>query len=160
MLQTTTIPSNTEQTISRRSFSPKKAAAKPVSKPAKAKRARKPKPVLVVENADRLKQTLLELSRAEENRYFQSVLLAAATAVRETTHGVNPNSARNKIVKLFQEFTSLEMDDLTDETKLAEADIRKVLAKLVDENLIVEGKRRRWQEAGKHYNELWEWIGE
>lgn len=144
-----------------------KTENKPVSKAksakaktAKAKRARKPKPVLVIENADKLKQTLLELSRQDENRYFQSVLLAAATAVREQTHGVNVVSARNKIVKVFQEFKSLEIDDLTDETKLSEADIRKVLTKLLDENLIIEGKRRRWQEAGKHYNELWEWIGE
>ncbi|HEX8249004.1 MAG TPA: hypothetical protein VF599_12575 [Pyrinomonadaceae bacterium] len=115
--------------------------------------------MLVIENADKLKQTLLELSRQDENRFFQSVLLAAATEIREKTHGVNSVSARNKIVKVFQEFGSLEMDDLTDETKLSEPDIRKVLLKLEEENLIVEGKRRRWQEAGKHYNELWEWIG-
>lgn len=105
-----------------------------------------------------LKQLLLELSKRPELAVHKSTLRSAANRVRETAFGYNRSATKKKILKLLQEFYQLEIDDLTDETKIAEKEIRAGLEELIAAGRVKRGHRRRWQEPGKHYNELFLWV--
>lgn len=106
--------------------------------------------------ADRLKNLLLSLSRDPENKAYKSILRAAADSVRHTAFGYNRATTKRKILKLLEEFTCLEVVDITDETGIAESEVKAALIELVADGKAVLGKRRRWQEPGKHYNEIYE----
>lgn len=105
-----------------------------------------------------LKQLLLELSKRPEFAVHKSTLRSAADRVREIAFGYNRETTKRKIMKLLQEFHQLEIDDLTDETRIAEKEIRAGLAELIAAGRVKLGHRRRWQEPGKHYNELFLWV--
>lgn len=106
--------------------------------------------------AARLKQLLFDLSKEEEFKDFRSILRAAADSVREKAFGYNRAVTKRKILKLLAEFFVLEIVDLTDETGIAEKEIKAAVADLIVEEKIVEGERRRYQEPGKHYNKIYE----
>ncbi len=108
------------------------------------------------ERAARLKQLLLDLSKEEANRDFRAILRDAAASVREKAFGFNRAVTKKRILKLLGEFECCEIDDFTDELGLPEKEIRAALADLLKEEKICEGRRRRWQEAGKHYNQTFE----
>lgn len=91
----------------------------------------------------------------------------AADSVRVKAFGYNRQTTRRKIMKLLIEFHRLEIEDLTDETKIPEKEIKAAISELVAMGSVKhgekfyrvqEGKRRRWQEPGKHYNKLYEAI--
>ncbi len=114
-------------------------------------------PLLLQKNhAEALKQLLLMLSKRREYSDHRSTLRAAADRIRETAFGYNRSTTKKKILRLLNEFTCLELDDITDETGIAEHEIKAALTDLASEEKITVGKRRRWQEPGKHYNELFE----
>jgi DNA-binding transcriptional ArsR family regulator len=96
------------------------------------------------------------LSRRPENSKYKRTLRRAADEIREKAFGYNRQTTRRKILKLLSEFHICEIDDFTCETGIAEPEIRAALAELAAENKIKIGRRRRWQEAGKHYNEIFE----
>ena len=102
--------------------------------------------------AQKLKQLLLDLSNEKENTDFRSILREAAERIRTKSFGFNRAVTKRKIVNLIREFEICEMDDFLFEFKLPKAEITDALGELIAEEKIVEGKRRRWQEAGKHYN--------
>ena len=104
--------------------------------------------------AVKLKAILLELSLAPEYDQFRSILRAAADSVREKAFGYNRKTTCKKILKLLAEFVCLEITDIADETKICEKEIRAALDELIDEGKVERGRRRRWQEPGKHYNEI------
>lgn len=106
------------------------------------------------EPAEKLKQLLIELSRQPEHASFRSILRSAADSVREKAFGYNRKTTRKKILKLLSEFSCLEIVDITDETRISENEVRAALEELIAEGLAVRGRRRRWQEPGKHYNEI------
>jgi acetate kinase len=109
-----------------------------------------------IDTAARLKQLLLDLSKEEDYKDFRSIIRAAADSVREKAFGYNRSVTKRKILKLLAEFFALELDDITFETGIGEKEIKAALDDLIKENKIVEGRRRRWQEAGKHYNPIYE----
>jgi hypothetical protein len=106
--------------------------------------------------AERLKNLLLSLSRDPENKAYKAILRSAADNVRHTAFGYNRATTKRKIVKLLEEFHCLELVDITDETGITETEIKAALSDLITEGKVVPGKRRRWQEPGKHYNEIYE----
>jgi hypothetical protein len=110
------------------------------------------------ERAARLKALLLDLSKEEDFRDFRSIIRAAADSVREKAFGYNRQVTKRKILKLLDEYFVLELDDITDETRISEKEIKAALNDLIQENKIREGKRRRWQEVGKHYNPTFELV--
>lgn len=114
-------------------------------------------PLLHSETAppDRLKALLLNLSRQPEYGEYRSILRSAADSVREKAFGYNRQTTRKKILKLLNEFHCLEIDDLTDETRISEKEIRAALDDLIAEEKVIRGQRRRWQEPGKHYNAVY-----
>jgi hypothetical protein len=111
-------------------------------------------PPLSTEPAEKLKQLLLELSRQPEHDPFRSILRSAADSIREKAFGYNRKTTRKKILKLLSEFTVLEIVDITDETRISEKEVRAALEELIAEGRVTRGRRRRWQEPGKHYNEI------
>lgn len=106
--------------------------------------------------AARLKQLLLDLSKEEDNRDFRAILRNAAASVREKAFGYNRSVTKKRILKLLAEFYNCEIDDFTDELALPEKEIKSALDELLKEGKIIEGKRRRWQEPGRHYNQNFE----
>jgi DNA-binding transcriptional ArsR family regulator len=96
------------------------------------------------------------LSRRPENSKYKSTLRRAADEIREKAFGYNRQTTRRKILKLLSEFHICEIEDFTEETGIPESEIRAALAELAAENMITVGRRRRWQEMGKHYNEIFE----
>lgn len=103
-----------------------------------------------------LKQLLLDLSKDEKNKDFRTILRDAASSIREKAFGYNRAVTKKRICKLLAEFECCEIYDFTDELGLPEKEIKAAILDLLKEEKIVEGKRRRWQEAGKHYNPIYE----
>lgn len=108
----------------------------------------------VVSSADELKKLLLSLSKDPKNSQFKSILRNAADSVRETAFGYNRSVTKKKILKLLGEFDCLELDDLIDETKIKSAELSAALEQLITSGHVLKGKRRRWQEPGKHFNDV------
>lgn len=108
------------------------------------------------ERAARLKQLLLDLSKEDDYKDFRTILRDAASNIREKAFGFNRIVTKKRILKLLNEFDLCEIVDFTDELKLPEKEIRGALDDLLKDESIVEGKRRRWQEPGKHYNQTFE----
>ncbi len=108
------------------------------------------------ERAARLKQLLLDLSKEEDNKDFRTILRDAASSIREKAFGYNRAVTKKRILKLLSEFELCEIADFTDELNLPEKEIRAALDDLLKAEKISEGKRRRWQEPGKHYNQTFE----
>ena len=106
--------------------------------------------------AAKLKQLLLDLSKEEINQDFRSILRDAANKVREKAFGFNRSVTKRKIVGLIREFEICEMDDFLEEFKLPKKEVAAALDELEREAAIKTGKRRRWQEVGKHYNTTYE----
>ena len=102
--------------------------------------------------AQKLKQLLLDLSKEEENTDFRSILRDAADKIRTKAFGFNRAVTKRKIINLIREYEICEMDDFLDEFKLPKKEILAALDELQNDGKIIVGKRRRWQEAGKHYN--------
>lgn len=105
-------------------------------------------------SADGLKRLLLSLSKEPQNSQFRSILRQAADSVRQQAFGYNRTVTKKKILKLLAEFDCLELEDLVDETRIKSAEIASAIDQLIDEGKILRGKRRRWQEPGKHYNDI------
>ena len=105
--------------------------------------------------AQKLKQLLLDLSKEEENTDFRSILRDAADKIRTKSFGFNRAVTKRKIINLIREFEICEMDDFLFEFKLPKTEITAALGELIAEEKIVEGRRRRWQEMGKHYNSIY-----
>lgn len=107
------------------------------------------------QRAKALKELLLKLSKDENNAAFSPILRAAADTIRERFIGYNRKTTKNKILKLIQEFECCEMIDFVEEYKIDERELRGAIDDLVRERKIRVERRRRWQEAGRHYNELY-----
>lgn len=108
--------------------------------------------------AAELKQLLLNLSKDDANKDFRSILRKAADSVREKAFGYNRTVTKRKIVVLLREFDLCEMEDFLDEIKVSKKEIHFALEELVAEGKITIGRRRRWQEPGKHYNTTYELV--
>jgi hypothetical protein len=106
------------------------------------------------DDSEKLKQLLIDLSKDPKYASHRSTLRMAADQVRVTAFGYNRATTKRKIMKLVEEFHQLEIEDLVDETKIAENEIRAALLELTDEGKLKPGRRRRWQEPGKHYNAI------
>jgi hypothetical protein len=109
-------------------------------------------------NADKLKNLLLELSKDPDHVQFKTILRLAADEVRVKAFGYNRQTTKRRIIKLLEEFQCLEIEDFVDETGIDTREIKSALVELVEELKIKEGRRRRWQEPGKHYNPIFELV--
>lgn len=107
------------------------------------------------DQANSLKDLLLQLAKDSPNRQFSTILRNAAESVRNSAFGYNRKVTKNKIIKLLQEFECCELADFVDETKIPSKEILPALEELEKENKIRIELRRRWQEPGKHYNNLY-----
>jgi hypothetical protein len=112
-------------------------------------------PVEDKQSAEELKKLLLDMAAKPEYAPYQKTLRAAAGEVKIAAFGYNRGTTRKRILKLLAEYEQLEIDDLTSETRIAEKEIRAAIEELIAERKIIRGKRRRWSEPGKHYNDIY-----
>lgn len=105
--------------------------------------------------ADHLKDLLLSLSKDPQNEAFRSILRRAADSIREKAFGYNRAVTKKKILKLLGEFECLELEDFVDETHIRKAEVAAAIDELISEEKILRMQRRRWQEPGKHYNDIY-----
>lgn len=102
-----------------------------------------------------LKDLLLNLAKEQKYKNFGSLLRSTANQVREKSEGYNRKVTKNKIIKLLREFEQCELIDFTDETGIAAKEIKEALQELTKEGIVGSKLRRRWQEPGKHFNEIY-----
>lgn len=107
------------------------------------------------DNAKKLKDLLLNLSKQEQNKQFKTALRNCADQVRIIAFGHNRQTTKNKILTLLKDFYCCEIVDFIEETKIDEKEIKAALSELLSEKRIQLGKRPRHQEMGKHYNDLY-----
>jgi hypothetical protein len=105
-----------------------------------------------------LKQHLLSLSKHPELAAHRSTLRSAADRVREKAFGYNRATTKRKILKLVKEYFCLELEDIVDETRIAEKEVKAAIAELLADGKLKKGRRRRWQEPGKHFNDTYELV--
>ena len=102
-----------------------------------------------------LKELILSLAKEPKFKIFSPLLRSTANQIRIQSEGYNRKVTINKIIKLLQEFEQCEIIDFVDETGIDEKEIKAALAELVASGKIGTRQRRRWQEAGKHYNDIY-----
>ncbi len=54
---------------------------------------------------------------------------------------------------------ALEIDNLAEQTGIKEEKLLPVVKAMVEDGTLLEGRRRRWQEMGEHYNPLYKLKG-
>lgn len=117
------------------------------------------------EKAKKLKEFLIKLSKQPEVTEYRSILRRAADAVREKRFGFTVKKIEAKLTEVFEEyfdgecFHYLEIDNLSELTKIPENNLLPVLEKMIAAGKVETEKRRRWQEFGKHYNILYRLTG-
>lgn len=113
------------------------------------------------EKAQKLKDFLIGLSRQPEVTEYRSIIRQAADSIREKAFGISDRKIETKLLAAFEEYFDgeeynyLEMSDLIELTGLREKFLTPVLTKMIAKEQVETSERRRWNEPGKHYNDLY-----
>jgi hypothetical protein len=113
------------------------------------------------EKAKLLHRLLLDLSKDTSEKEAKWAFRSTADYFREKFFGPTETQIKLRITGILEEYFDgesyrpLEIDNLAELTGIAEEKLLPVLEKLVADGTIVQGRRRRWQEMGKHYNSLY-----
>ncbi|MCD9186743.1 MAG: hypothetical protein LUM44_09935 [Pyrinomonadaceae bacterium] len=113
------------------------------------------------DRAQKLKNFLVELSKQPEVTEYRSIIRKAADAIREKAFGISDRKVESKLTEAFEEYFNgenyifVEMSDLIELTGLREKEIEPILTKMISKGVVETSQRRRWNEPGKHYNDLY-----
>jgi hypothetical protein len=113
------------------------------------------------EKAKLLHRLLLDLSKNTLEKEAKWAYRSTADFFRERLFGVTETQIKLRITGALEEYFDgetyrpLEIDNLAEITGIAEEKLLPVLEKLVADGTLIRGRRRRWQEMGKHYNPIY-----
>jgi hypothetical protein len=113
------------------------------------------------DKAKLLHRLLLDLAKDTSEKEAKWAFRSTADFFREKFFGPTETQIKLHITGVLEEYFDgetyrpLEIDNLAELTGIAEEKLLPVLNKLVADGTILQGRRRRWQEAGKHYNPLY-----
>jgi len=116
---------------------------------------------LTDEKAKKLHRLLLDLSKDESEKELRSIVRQTADFFREKFYGKTDAQIRTAIIEVLKDYfdgetyNPLEIDNLAEETGIKEDKLLPVLEKMVAEGILLQGRRRRYQEPGKHYNPIY-----
>lgn len=117
------------------------------------------------DKARQLHRLLLDLSRDESEKELRSAARATADFFREKFFGLTEKQIRSRILEVLKDYYDgevhhpLEIDNLSEQTGIKEEKLLPVLKSMVADGTLLEGRRRRWQEMGEHYNPLYKLKG-
>ena len=105
-----------------------------------------------------LNKLLLKLAKTETDKDLRIAIKDSIKAINHKIFGHTIAEIKATVRELLNEYYSLELVDLCELSGVHEKQMNSVLQMMEDDNLIVRGKRRRWQEMGKHYNDLFSLV--
>lgn len=113
------------------------------------------------EKARQLHRLLLDLSKDESEKELRSAIRQTSDFFREKFFGLSERQVKTRILEVMkdyfdgEEYRGLEIDNLAEQTGIKESQLLPVLKAMVAGGAVLEGRRRRWQEPGKHYNSIY-----
>ena len=113
------------------------------------------------EKADKIKKFLVYLSEKTEEEELRSSIRQTADFFRERYFGFSERQIKSKIIKVLEDYfdgesyIGIELENLAEETGLKEKTLAPVLQMMIKTGIILEGRRRRHNEMGEHYNALY-----
>ncbi len=111
--------------------------------------------------AAKVKQLLVDLSRDEDDKELRSAFRATAEFFRESFFGLTKKQIRTRIKNCLEdyfdgeEYRALEIDNIFELTGIKPEKLQPVLEKMVKQKIVLQGRRRRWNEPGEHYNAIY-----
>ena len=119
------------------------------------------KPASARDTALRLHRLLLDLSKDTSEKEASKALRKTADFFRETYFGLTEKKIRSRIVECLEEYfdgeiyTPLEIENIAEVTGLKEEILLPVINRMVKQKILIQGRRRRFNEWGEHYNPIY-----
>lgn len=113
------------------------------------------------EKAKQLHRLLLDCARDESEKEISSMYRKAAEFFRETFFGRTEAQIKAAIIEVLKDYCDgidahpVEINNLAELTGIDDKELIPVLQSLVLAGEIVQGRRRRYNEAGMHYNAIY-----
>jgi len=113
------------------------------------------------EKARQLHRLLLDLSKDESEKELRYAIRQTSDFFREKYFGLTERQIKTRILEVMkdyfdgEEYRGLEIDNLAEQTGIKESQLLPVVKAMVAGGILLEGRRRRWQEPGKHYNSIY-----
>ena len=113
------------------------------------------------EKAQKLHRLLLDLAKDTDEKEVKTIFRSTADFFRDKFFGLTEAQIKTRIKEALEDYFdgevyhALEVDNLAEETGIKEAILLPVLKKMVADGTLLQGRRRRWQEMGEHYNPIY-----
>jgi hypothetical protein len=113
------------------------------------------------DKADQLHRLLLDLAKNTSEKELKSVFRKTADFFREAVFGKTQAQIRTAVLEALKDYfdgeecAPLEINNLEELTGIDEPELLPVLNKMVAAGEILQGRRRRYNEAGAHYNAIY-----
>lgn len=113
------------------------------------------------EKAKKIHRLLLDLAKNEQEKEMKSIFRQTADFFRDTVFGKSEKQIRSCIIGVLEDYfdgenyVALEIENIAEESGIKIEALQPVLDKMVKKGEILQGRRRRFQEAGKHYNPIY-----
>lgn len=113
------------------------------------------------DKARQLHRLLLDCARDESEKEVSSMYRKAADFFRETFFGKTEAQIKAAILEVLRDYCDgsdshpLEVINLVELTGISEKELIPVLGGMVLSGEIIQGRRRRYNEAGNHYNAIY-----
>lgn len=117
------------------------------------------------EKARQLHRFLLDLSKDESEKELRSAARATADFFREKFFGLTEAQIKTRIIETLkdyydgEEYHALEIDNLTELIGVKSSKLLPIVKQMVEAGTLLEGRRRRWSEPGKHYSSIYKLKG-
>lgn len=111
--------------------------------------------------ARRIKQLLLDLAQEESDPSLKSAIRQTADFFRENFFGLTEKKIRSRIVEVLEDYfdgeqyNALEIDNISELTGIKPEILLPVLEKMIRCGIVLEGRRKRFNELGNHYNRIY-----
>lgn len=113
------------------------------------------------DKAKKIHRFLLDLAKDESEKEIKSIYRQTADYFRDTFFGKSEKQIRSCIIAVLEDYfdgenyVALEIENISEQSGIRVEALQPVLDKMVKESEILLGRRRRFQEAGKHYNPIY-----
>jgi hypothetical protein len=113
------------------------------------------------EKAKKIHRFLLDLAKSESEKEMKSFFRQTADFFRDTVFGKSEKQIRSCIINVLEDYfdgenyVALEIENIAEESSIRIEALQPVLDNMVKKGEILQGKRRRFQEAGKHFNPIY-----
>lgn len=113
------------------------------------------------EKATKLHRHLLDLARDTDEKEARTIFRATADFFRESYFGLTDKEIKARIAAVLEEYfdgevyRALEIENIAELSGIDKAILLPVLSRMVKRGIIEQGRRRRYNEMGEHYNPIY-----